>query len=1077
MIIAQRPILKRDFLNESYRVVDTSDTSPNYFDITFFPDTIGGGKSIIKFKGNRNNLALYKKAEVEIIDARGNAVRTQIEPLVDRFNNYHAVVNVLDDVAEGYATVAFVGAASRDLSGNLLDISSYNNLGYNLIWTKRALIQPFERNNSEIIFNNAPDVTVAQIIAPARLNGALYQNQYTIVTSSTATISTSNFKGFDKKNSTSNQVVDINLVSTKINPNAAASTTNEVNTLVRQTHADIQGGYLLNDYKRFNTVIQSATSLFKTDHVGGFVEFYSSSYTLVPSIPTNAAFAKTNPYNKNITTEPQNLKSQLELWQSTVVRVENDRLAYLETPVQINIDVPTTRGTTPTTITHTYKQVLNFTGSLTFTANPSTIITSSIVSQSYIQFTFRDLNPIAGEVYKIKTYYKRSSTTQDWTLLNDQVVQPAEYLVDAAKPNQTTYAKSTTDFQLIGHFTTQSILADNWTLYNDTLTGFDTATINVTNYPLINSVNLQTTATYNKLLTTKFFQNYAEDQTHTIAADYLLQPYTKVEVYVNSEPLNANIITQDYLPKAFLNSKNLEKPTYVGDYNKFGKLIGTITNDTDRVKSYGRVTFDFQVDNNGLGRPLLRCKSTNAINTGSCYVSKINITPTKLSGFTPRIVQYALQAPADYQSILSESVDFKLEYCDYTGRQSEYITYLKDITLELAAEVPTNKCQAESLHSATILYQNYTGKLTPMYWTVCSSTQRNIGTIFTPSLLTYGSPQSRKFYPYFEHPISVPAGVNQYHPFKGWNILKPSMSISVGQTGSYTGSFNFVPNWTAGSPTAPINLSQGTITSSWHYVDAFIANYLNTSSAALGNALSLYSQSFTQSAASVIDSRSFGEGGGAGISYLHVSNSYYSFSVATTNAQRTEALKKRRLYWPTLSEFTSSYFNENGGIYNVKFKLKRYVTGSQQGSAYPIQTTKDFYPQTGSYLSVYIFDINKTYTQSTTGTRGWYPPSNNIAKIGHGYSSGSFVVPTLTWYDTATGYYYEEYDINLIQYGSPAQLVFEPSGDNGTYFGTIISDVQFCKVGITTDPRFIKPQAVQNIYAIPPQSQPYIPLR
>jgi hypothetical protein len=77
------------------------------------------------------------------------------------------------------------------------------------------------------------------------------------------------------------------------------------------------------------------------------------------------------------------------------------------------------------------------------------------------------------------------------------------------------------------------------------------------------------------------------------------------------------------------------------------------------------------------------------------------------------------------------------------------------------------------------------------------------------------------------------------------------------------------------------------------------------------------------------------------------------------------------------------------------------------------------------------------------------------------------------WYDSATGYYYEEYDVNLIQYGSPAQLVFEPYPDpvNNVYSGGVISDVQFCKIGATTDPAFIKPQSISNIYAISSTSQ------
>jgi hypothetical protein len=226
---------------------------------------------------------------------------------------------------------------------------------------------------------------------------------------------------------------------------------------------------------------------------------------------------------------------------------------------------------------------------------------------------------------------------------------------------------------------------------------------------------------------------------------------------------------------------------------------------------------------------------------------------------------------------------------------------------------------------------------------------------------------------------------------------------------------------------------------------------------------------------------SFYSGSGVGITYLNVSNSYYSYSSAASDAVRTEALKKRRLYWPTLPDFTASYFTENGGIYNVKFRLKKYTGGIQVGSQYPGPgfglVKGDYYPQTGSYLRVFIFDINKTFTAASRGTAGWYPPDNNIVRIGHGYSSGSAATPTLTWYDSATGYSYEDYDVNLIQYGTPGQLVFEPSGDNGQFFGTIISDVQFCKIGVTHDPAFIKPVGISNLYSINNQGQGSLPQR
>ena len=111
---------------------------------------------------------------------------------------------------------------------------------------------------------------------------------------------------------------------------------------------------------------------------------------------------------------------------------------------------------------------------------------------------------------------------------------------------------------------------------------------------------------------------------------------------------------------------------------------------------------------------------------------------------------------------------------------------------------------------------------------------------------------------------------------------------------------------------------------------------------------------------------------------------------------------------------------------------------------------------------VYVFDAFANYTTSSIGTPGWYPPDRNIVKIGHNYTSGSVSTPSISWFDTATGFYYDEYDINVIQYGTPAQLIFEPSGINNQYFGTLVDDIEFCKVGVTTDPLFIKPQAIQN---------------
>lgn len=217
------------------------------------------------------------------------------------------------------------------------------------------------------------------------------------------------------------------------------------------------------------------------------------------------------------------------------------------------------------------------------------------------------------------------------------------------------------------------------------------------------------------------------------------------------------------------------------------------------------------------------------------------------------------------------------------------------------------------------------------------------------------------------------------------------------------------------------------------------------------------------------DGRFFDLAGGCGITRASVSASLVAFNVSasinTTIARNfcTTQLKNRRLFFPTVytssgsfapgnaaswviaftGQTSNQFFTENGGIYNVKFTLKRDVS-------------QDYYPDSvgGSELLVYIHNINTQVPAPSAriaGANGWYPPEANIVRIKN--------TPAMSFYNPSTGYLIENFNINVVQYGTPAQLVFEASGslENDGYFGCIIDDVEFCKVGVTTDPTLIKP--------------------
>jgi len=231
------------------------------------------------------------------------------------------------------------------------------------------------------------------------------------------------------------------------------------------------------------------------------------------------------------------------------------------------------------------------------------------------------------------------------------------------------------------------------------------------------------------------------------------------------------------------------------------------------------------------------------------------------------------------------------------------------------------------------------------------------------------------------------------------------------------------------------------------------------------------------------DGRFYDLAGGVGISRQDISGSlagYASQSHLSTTAAKinlSNELKKRRLFFPTIAATSSNsatsspytgvewlsklypdgikdsndIFNTNGAIFNVKFNLKR-------------NTDIDMFPDVGdnSQLLVYIFNIKPNVgnlVNRTAGTAGFYPPDNNIIRITNN--------PAMSFINPATGFLMESFNINVVQYGTNAQLVFEASGSlaDNTYFGCLIDDIEFCQVGVSTDPELIEPETVGSIIA------------
>lgn len=1247
-----QPFFKRNFIGQEYIVHDTSSNSP-YIDFPDMPTYIGGGVSIVKFYPSTVNLHTLAALEAEVLDANGNAVRTEISDFRDRFGNYYLSIHVNDSTAEGYGSISFVGVANATPDGEYLEPDQVNRQGFNLIVSKPLLIQPFERNNSPLVFDEPPIVDVATIIAPVRLATADPTKPVAkkLVARFTASFATANAEGFDKVAATSQLIQDPAFREFAVKNATVPTTTNQVPITVRQNDYDLENGQLINDTNRYNTiititgggVIESAPGSpfsFTSNLKGAQITLnkYNTYSNVTRSLSPTAVFSNTNPYNElEIPGQTQSLNTQLNQYLGTIVRVLTTSSALIDLPLKVNIDSYSSVRKNPITrkTTHTFRQAKNIRVRSEY-YNPDALAVSQNISQSYIQFTFQSLQPIGGNVYRIKTYYRQNGFQQhDYALLSDQRVGSTEYLTDANSLNKLFYGKEITPFLMTGHFNIQSIITSYWKGYSETKTTIDTLQVLRNETILMDSAKLPVTnGLATSIFTTTNYQIYQQGQTFSFSFICTLEPNTTLEVYANSKLISTQLYNSSPFAQAFETSRNNEKARYPGSENRFGKYIGKIVNSTDERKDYGRVIFDVVADYEGYGRPLFRVKSTNQTGSATAYLSEISVTPLQRNGYTPEIYQYNVNAPEGFQQLISESVDFKFEYFDYTGNQSEYVTYLNGINLNLQTEIQSSVCQIEKYkfvfnptvwsivtesatfrHPFVAPYGLSTGSVTStaIIGTGSTSNAENINGFRSHSFAQIGltatapfiypnnpptapqedyllkgwgrdsisylssntgslnvvlsgsivqnynggagfpkASQQRRYFPAYDHMRALTSFHDAYgrgfqtpdqdnflqgftnrtygygvgstyrgpvtaqHYWSGWNALRPWKPIYANRwlnktsttdviNGLYGGKFYYTSSWeifpalgqgvyyrpitngtslratsyntSAGPPGVVRNtpIVGSIVTASWKFFDEFSEKYDQIAGDAMyidfTPAYALITASYNEAvisasykpigtsltSPSVLGTSSIDlsypvNSGAAGITRFDVSQSYVTTSGAGfTTSQKATAYKQRRFYFPQGGPLTGSVFTENGGIYNVKFRLKRYQSGSNSQNW--------FSPDTGSYLMVYIFDVSTQFTTASEGLPGYYPPPQNIVKIGNQVTTNGYNIPPIQFYDSVTGYLYDEYEINLIQYGTPGQLVFEPSGDPGSYFGCAVDSVEFCKIGTTTDPYYTKPPA------------------
>ena len=611
--------------------VDTTDTSPNYFDVIYLPNRFTAGNNLLKLKGNSDTLLSKADVFVEVLDAIGNPLYFEVLDYQDDDGTVCIQVEVTEKTAPGNCTVYIATRAINIPELGMANIPPAP--GSNIKWRRVIPISPSTLNSNELLFvsGSLPKVDIKESISPYFAQS--YSEGRLIDTSTVSTIKLI-VPGPTKRSATrvstttGQNRIGPNYLYKVIQPNplVSANRGNAVSTLP----------IVIQDNTLPTLKITSGNFIFSSSMVGG-------------SITVN------NP----IIDTPNGLIAANTLYTSIVVNVLNDTTVHVVDDLQFAYN---NRG---------YREFTSTPFSCSYIDSP--VYTPSENLQSYIDADIHNILPSTGNVYKIRAYMKPVGSAGEYRLINETVLTQQDILIDTG---------SATGENKIGEFES---LVDITTYWSSSLVGPDNVfPVYDSNYNrkatdlkstfsrniLNDAMQLDSLASYTEgdfaviKLRDNYFPKFYKDDKYVIALNASVKsdsifkttkaPSTQkrvpdgwVDVYMSGSAFDSNVT---------LNADNIQTST-------LGKYLGSIyINDSAIILDKA---FSFEADQDGTGTVLF------AVRSGNVFLSNIHVFPDSSIGRSPSRVRLKLPVPT--VSINAE-LQFKFEYFDYQGNPADYTT-------------------------------------------------------------------------------------------------------------------------------------------------------------------------------------------------------------------------------------------------------------------------------------------------------------------------------------------------------------------------------------------------------------------
>ncbi len=317
--------------------IDTTEKSPDLFQIKEFPAQLNAGRNLFKLHGNPRNLKEESLLYIEILDYNGDPIAYEISDLVEEDESRIIVIHILPTTPSGNVTITLVGTAEY-INGTTPPKEWANR--NNVMWQHQLYANPTVANSSEIIFDKKPTISISEQVS------VQFDRQYN--TTQTVTYNSGSVQYISK---------------------------NGTPILI------ISGG------------------IFKSEMLGGTV----TVPTPVNPVPTSRYTIPTIPYSGKI---------QRVLDDTSIILDSN----YVIESSQSISGVP-----------HRYDQFDLSAYSLEYTAPPTDYVATEN-SESYALIEIDDLEPLSGDISRIKIFSSNTGTVGTWDLISDTELRETDSL-------------------------------------------------------------------------------------------------------------------------------------------------------------------------------------------------------------------------------------------------------------------------------------------------------------------------------------------------------------------------------------------------------------------------------------------------------------------------------------------------------------------------------------------------------------------------------------------------------------------------------------------------------------------------